>query len=265
MKKFQSLLFSLIACSALAGYVSAADPPSATVATTEEAPRIAVKPTFKVGEKIEISFLSDGTNVFEDAETSLHWTLPPTVQSEAGSSDGRRLLAWAPPGLYDVKLRASYTLDVLVPDPADTTKTKVRKVTFPAYEYTAQFRVEGVVPGPDPQPDPNPNPDPKPLTGLAVYVPDAAKRALTAEFYEDLAAEVAKNAFVSTSHFRAGYRAAILSAQTSGALPKGLTALDQPVSTRISDAIGLADVPLDQSKRDALAAVLNGVAKELRQ
>lgn len=259
----KNLLLSLIVCLASAGYASAADPPSATVATTEEAPRIAVKPTFKVGEKIEISFLSDGTNVFEDAETSLHWTLPPTVQSEAGSSDGRRLLAWAPPGLYDVKLRASYTLDVLVPDPADTTKTKVRKVTFPAYEYAAQFRVEGLVPGP--QPDPDPNPNPAPLTGLAVYVPDAAKRALTAEFYEDLAAEVAKNAFVSTSHFRAGYRAAILNAQTSGVLPKGIAALDQPVSDRIAAAIGLADVQLDQSKRDALAAVLNGVAKELRQ
>lgn len=227
-------------------------------------PHIEVQATpFKVGEKIVVSLIGD---TIPDAETSLHWTLPPTVQSEAGSSDGRRLLLWAPPGLYDVKARVSYTLDVLTPDPADPAKTKVRKVTFPPYEYATQFKVEGSVPGPTP-PEPEPGPKPPgpdvPLTGLAALVPDKEKRMLVAEFYEDLAA--GSVAYVSTGHFRTGYRAAIAAAQGSNELPKGIAALDKPISDRITAVIGLADVLMDSVKQAALAAELNRIAKELRQ
>ena len=222
-------------------------------------PQIVVQPSYKLGEKIVVEFQGE---TIQDAETSLDWTLPPTVQSEAGSSDGRRLLLWAPSGLYNIELRTSYTLEVLVPDPDKPGESKVRKVTFPPYTYTAQFAVEGTVPGPVP-PGPEP-PGPKPpLTGLAALVPDAAKRVIVAEFYEDLAAASAQ--FVSTSHFRAAYRKAIADAQASGELPKGISALDKPISDRIAAAIGLADVKLDAAKQAALAAELNNIAKELRQ
>ncbi len=217
----------------------------------EETPRIEVKPNYKVGEKIEINFVGDTVT---DAEASLHWTLPPTVQSEAGSSDGRRLLVWASPGLYDVKLNVSYSLDVLVPDPNDSTKTKVRRLVLPAYEYVATFKVGDV-------PDPKPEPD-APLTGLAALVPDRAKRVACSEFFDDLAQAASEGAFTSTSHFRAAYRKAIADAQASGDLPKGIAALDAPISTRIGTAIGLADGPLNQA---ALVAELKAIAKELDQ
>ena len=222
------------------------------------AQKIVVEPSYKLGQKIVVQF--EGTTI-EDAETSLNWTLPPTVQSESGSSDGRRLLLWAPSGLHDIKLSVSYTMEVLVPDPADPTKTKVRRVTFPPYEYAAQIKVDGF-PVPGPQPPPPVDPD-KPLTGLALLVPDSAKRALVAEFYDDLAASV--GLYTSTSHFRSAYRSAIATAQGSGLLPKGIAALDKPISDRIAAAIGLADVTMDQAKRDALAAALTAVAKELKQ
>lgn len=226
-------------------------------------PGIVVQPSYKLGEKIVVQFEGD---TIEDAEASLHWTLPPTVQSEAGSSDGRRLLLWAPSGLYDIKLQMSYTLDVMVPDKDKPGEFKVRKITFPPYEYSAQFKVGDVVPpppGPAPGPDPTPPGPAPPLTGLAALVPDAAKRALVAEFYADLAA--ASNQFVSTSHFRNAYRAAIAAAQTSGELPTGLAALDKPISDRIAAAIGLADVPMDAAKQAALSTALTAIAQELKQ
>lgn len=225
-------------------------------------PGIVVQPSYKLGEKIVVQFEGD---TIEDAEASLHWTLPPTVQSEAGSSDGRRLLLWAPSGLYDIKLQMSYTLDVMVPDKDKPGEFKVRKITFPPYEYSAQFKVGDAPspPGPTP-PGPTPPPGPAPpLTGLAALVPDAAKRALVAEFYADLAA--ASNQFVTTSHFRNAYRAAIAAAQTSGELPTGLAALDKPISDRIAAAIGLADTAMDAAKQAALAAELNRIAQELKQ
>lgn len=223
------------------------------------AQKIGVAPSYKLGEKIVIEFT--GGNTIEDAETKLDWTLPPALVTEAGSNDGRRLLAWTTePGKYPIKLQASYTLDVVVPDPADPTKTKTRKITFPPYVYEAEFTVVGN--GPTPPNPPPVDPD-KPLTGLALLVPDKANRILAAEFYSDLA--IAVPLYSTTTHFRSGYRAAIAASQGSGALPKGISAIDKPISDRITAAIGLADAPMDAAKQAALAAVLNGVAQELNQ
>lgn len=228
-----------------------------SVTTTDTAPQIVVQPSYKLGEKIVVEFL--GASV-ADAEASLHWTLPPTVQSESGSSDGRRLLLWAPSGLHDLKLSVSYSLDVLVPDPDSPGKSKIRKLVLPAYTYTAQFKVGDGVPDPVPGPKPDPN---VPLTGLAALVPDAVKRHLVSEFYADLSQAVANGAFVTTTHFRNGYRKAIADAQGSGALPKGIAALDPIISGRISVAIGL--VPDAALNTQALVSVLNGVSQELSQ
>lgn len=226
----------------------------------DAAPRIVLADSYKVGEKIVVSFEGD---TIEDAEASLHWTLPPTVQSEAGSGDGRRLLLWASPGLYDIQLNVSYSLDVMVPDQDNPGKSKVRKVTFPPYIYHAKLNVGGVVP-PEPGPGPQPEPD-KPLTGLAALIPDREKRHAAAEFYEDLALAAGRELYTSTSHFRTAYRAAIATAQASGELPKGLAPIDKPISDRIAAAIGLADVALDAAKRDALVIELRRIATELRQ
>lgn len=226
------------------------------ITNADEKPQIVLQPSYKEGEKIAIVFRG---KTIEDAESSLLWTLPPTVQSEAGSSDGRRLLLWATPGSYSIELSEQLTLEVLVPDPADPSKFKTRKVTFPAYTYTATLIVESRVPVPPEPPKPDPN---VPLVGLAQFVPDAAKRALVREFYEDFAAEAAKGTYVTTGHFRAAYRAALAEAQANGSLPKGIAPLDKPVSDRIALAIGLADGPVDAAK---LAAVLTTVAQELNQ
>lgn len=115
-------------------------------------------------------------------------------------------------------------------------------------------------PGPEPQP-PNPNPPPG---SLAALVPDPAHRAMLAEFYGDLAAAVRAGQFTTTSHFREGYRQAIATGKANGTLPQGLAAINKPISDRIVAAITLADTPLDEAKKTALAVCLEGVAAEFK-
>jgi hypothetical protein len=116
---------------------------------------------------------------------------------------------------------------------------------------------------PDPTPVP-PGPQPGPIPPLAALVPNRAHRLLLAEWYTDMAAAVRADAYTSTSHFRNGYRLAIDQAQSTGKLPTGISAVDKPISDKIAAAIGLGDVPLDEAKKDALAATLDSVAAEFR-
>lgn len=160
---------------------------------------------------------------------------------------GQEVFAWGKPAKYQAELTAAVI--------EDGKPKRLRGV--------AVFVVVGH--GPQPPPDP-PEPDPVPPTptGLGALVPDPAHRALLAEFFGDLAAEVRKEAFANTSHFRAGYRKAIADGKTTGQLPTGLSAIDKPVSDRLSAAIGLNDVPLDPALRTALANVLDGIAGEFK-
>jgi hypothetical protein len=125
--------------------------------------------------------------------------------------------------------------------------------------------VRGAPPGPaPPNPGPGPGPVPPQPGTLGALVPDPAHRALVAEFFVDVAGEVRKGAFASTTHFRTAYREAWKQFQDTGRLPLGLAAIDQPISDRIVAAIGLAESPIDDAKKTALAAALDAIAGEFK-
>jgi hypothetical protein len=238
--------------------VYAAEPQYEILSETADVPGIALNASYKLGEKIVVEFKGD---TVQDAQSNLSWTLPPTVQSESGSTDGRRLLLWAPAGSYPITLRVQYSLDVLAPDPTDPTKSVIRKLTLPPYEYRTTL-VVGDAPPPIIPPGP---PQPTPLTGLAALVPDPAKRAKAAEFYADLGTVATNGGYKTTQHFFTAYRQTIAAAQSQGILPKGLVALDQPISDRIQAVLGLAIRPMTPELAKSLSDVFVGVATELSQ
>ena len=116
--------------------------------------------------------------------------------------------------------------------------------------------------GADPTPKPNP---PGPLSPLAALIPDPAHRALIAEFYADMAGVVREGGAATVADFYAAQRRAVDAAQANGKLPKGLAAINKPISDRITAALGgTENTPIDATKRAALAAALDGIAAEFR-
>ena len=208
------------------------------------------KDVFEVGDTREFTFV--GAESAPGIKTARHWTVPPKVQSASGASDGRLLLAWAPPCSYTLTMTVKRYMAVFVPDPADPTnpaKAKPGEFELPPIVHTKMFRVGGVV-----VPD-------APATGLSALVPNPEHRALLAEFFDDLAGAVEENKFDTIDHFRAGYRKSVADAKADGVLPAGLSAIDKPISDMIGAAIPLTGQFTEQTKQ-ALVAVLDKIAAD---
>lgn len=202
-------------------------------------PGIKCESKYALGRKIVLEFVG---SALDGAEAKLDWTLPTGAEYEA-QSDGKRLLVWAAPGYYEVRLVVTYTIMVMVPDPADATKGIAKRVTLPPYVYANSFTVgEAPTPTPTPQPDPAPTPAPTPeLSELGKLVPNAAYRKLLCEFFADLASAVADGQFDTLGHFHASYHASVAKAKEQGLLPSeagALTPIDKPVAARIVAAVG---------------------------
>lgn len=205
--------------------------------------------------------------VKEGAEPRYEWRADDGVEVEP-TQGGQKLLIWAKPGKHTLTCKATMfrTKTVLVPDPADATKTKTD--TFRYAEslelYDATFEVKGgpaPTPTPDPDPTPTPLPDPKPGS-LGAMVP-AEARAPLAEFYGDMATAVRGGMFTTISAFRTGQLEAVKLYQSSGRLPS-VAAINQPINDRLVAAVGLEDAPLDATKIAALATALDAIAADFR-
>lgn len=229
--------------------------------------QIVVPADSKLGEPIVATVQGEAP---ADAKVVYDW------RSGAGVSflpvdDGQTLHVWAKPGSHrlecTVATQVIRKIVVFVPDPKfpeDVTKAKLQTLeiaeSLDVKRHEATFTVEGSIP-PGPEP-PGPLPEPKPGT-LGALVP-AETRLPLAEFYADLATVVRAGGFKSTTHFRDGYRLAIKTAQDSGKFPVGVSAIDKPISDRITAAITLAESPLDATKAAALATALESISAEFR-
>lgn len=107
--------------------------------------------------------------------------------------------------------------------------------------------------------------DPKNRARLAELVPDADARAMLSAYYGDWAAMLRTEAkpLKTTGQFRDAYRMATPALQQSGDLPS-VKAIDEPISNRIAETIGLADTNLDGEPplRSSLAATLSAISDD---
>lgn len=206
--------------------------------------------------------------VKEGAEPRYEWRSADGVGVEP-IDGGRSLLLWAKPGKHPLSCKVTIfrTMEVYVPNPADPTKPKKDTLRFAEsldlYEATFEVLPSGPAPPPGPNP-PGPTPPlPEPAPGtLGALVPPEA-RAPLAEFYGDLATVVRSGAFATVGAFRTGQAEAVKLYQNAGKLPS-VAAINEPINAKLVAAVGLEDVPLDATKRAALAAALESIAAEFK-
>ena len=108
-------------------------------------------------------------------------------------------------------------------------------------------------------------PDTKPKARLAELVPDADSRARLSAFFGDFAVVITQDSkpLKTTGDFREAYKLAVTPMKTAARLPD-VKAIDEPISQRISQAIGLADTALDGEPplRSNLAATLTAISDD---
>lgn len=229
--------------------------------------QIIVPAESKLGEPIVASVQGEAS---EGAKVVYDW------RSGAGVSflpvdEGRSLHVWAKPGSHRLEVTVATQvirkIVVFVPDPefpTDVTKAKLQTLeiaeSLDVKRHEAAFKVEGGAPEPPGPEPPKPLPEPKPGT-LGALVPAEARGPL-AEFYADWATTIRTTANVKTTGQFRGDHQESMSALQDVLTASGWSAINTPISDKISAAVGLQDVSLDSAKREALASVLDSISRE---
>ena len=180
--------------------------------------------------------------VDEKAEVQIMWESDSQFISLNG---GKTLHIWASPGKHYLKA----TIFVV----------NWESRQFEVQQLMAEFKVTGNVPDNPDEPD---NPPNDPPGSLAALLPNGVDRLALAAFYRDFGAVVrVSEGLESTGQFRLAQQLAVESFQKSAGLPPA-PQVNEPISQRLANSIGLDDVPLTPSMREKLAATLEEIGRD---
>lgn len=176
----------------------------------------------------------------EKAEVQILWEARTDFEF-ISTNGGSTLHIWAPPGTHTLKA------NIFVID------WENRK--FDVKQLATQFTVTGNVPIDPDEPDDPPGP-------LASLLPEGVNRYALAAFYRDFGAVVRNSEQLkSTGQFRAAQQLAVKTLKQSAGLPDA-PQVNDPISQRLSQAIGLDDVSLTPDMREKLASTLEDIGRD---